>query len=386
MEFLRIFVTGIFLASWVLSVGGEEMKAFPSCHFPAVYTFGDSNSDTGGILAAFYPIVLPYGETFFHRAVGRASDGRLLIDFIAEHLGLPYLSAYLDSIGASFRHGANFATGGSTIRRPNETVFQSGLSPFSLDVQTAHHDQFKARTSYLYRQAKKHSYKPLLPRPKDFSKALYIFDIGQNDLASGLKKMSKEQLRASIPDMVKQLAAAIQNLYQQGARTFWIHNTGPIGCLPLTLAYLQNPKPGSLDQHGCIKAQNDMAVEFNRQLKDRVIKLRAALPDAALAYVDIYAAKYGLISNAKNQGFNDPGKICCGHYENGIRVFCAKKANINGTEIYGAPCENPALFVSWDGVHYTEAANKWIANHILNGSLSDPPLPITLACHKLEHV
>ena len=45
-----------------------------------------------------------------------------------------------------------------------------------------------------------------------------------------------------------------------------------------------------------------MAMEFNRQLKDKVKKLRTQLPNAALTYVDVYSAKYGLISNTKNQG------------------------------------------------------------------------------------
>jgi len=45
-----------------------------------------------------------------------------------------------------------------------------------------------------------------------------------------------------------------------------------------------------------------MAVEFNKKLKDRVVKLRTELPEAAITYVDVYAAKYGLISNTKNEG------------------------------------------------------------------------------------
>ena len=38
----------------------------------------------------------------------------------AEHLGIPYLSAYLNSIKPNFEHGANFATRGATIRQQNE--------------------------------------------------------------------------------------------------------------------------------------------------------------------------------------------------------------------------------------------------------------------------
>ncbi|WVZ23139.1 hypothetical protein V8G54_001683 [Vigna mungo] len=66
---------------------------------------------------------------------------------------------------------------------------------------------------------------------------------------------------------------------------------------------------GYLDQYGCVKDQNEMATEFNKKLKDRIIKLRTELPQAAITYVDVYAAKYALISNTKTEGFVDPMKI-----------------------------------------------------------------------------
>ena len=45
-----------------------------------------------------------------------------------------------------------------------------------------------------------------------------------------------------------------------------------------------------------------IAKEFNKQLQDRVVKLRAELLQAALTYTDIYTAKYKLISNARDIG------------------------------------------------------------------------------------
>lgn len=69
-----------------LGVGGEVLTNQEPCEFPAVYNFGDSNSDTGGISAAFEPIPAPYGEGFFHKPSGRDSDGRLLIDFIGTNV------------------------------------------------------------------------------------------------------------------------------------------------------------------------------------------------------------------------------------------------------------------------------------------------------------
>lgn len=381
MEFRSCLVSG-FLVLFVLGVGGEVLKGSAPCEFPAIYNFGDSNSDTGGISAAFEPITAPYGERFFNKQAGRDSDGRLIIDFIAEQLKLPYLSAYLNSLGTNYRHGANFATGGSTIRRQNETIFEYGISPFSLDMQVVQFEQFKARTEDLYNQAKTTEEKSKLPVPEEFSKALYTFDIGQNDLSVGFRKMSFDQLRTAMADIVNQFASAVHHIYKQGGRAFWIHNTGPFGCLPVNLFYTLNPPPGYLDERGCVKTQNDMSIEFNKQLKDRVIKLRVELPDAAITYVDLHSAKYGLISNAKNEGFVDPLKVCCGYHVNYSHVWCGKKASINGVDVYGASCRDPSHYISWDGVHYSEAANQWFAYHILNGSLSDPPISITQACQR----
>lgn len=83
-------------------------------------------------------------------------------------------------------------------------------------------------------------------------------------------------------------------------------------------------------------------------------------------------------------GFANPHGYCCGHLGD-YNVDCGRKAMVNGTEIIGASCSNPSEYISWDGVHYSHAANKWIANQILNGKLSNPPIPITGACHKLGH-
>lgn len=55
---------------------------------------------------------------------------------------------------------------------------------------------------------------------------------------------------------------------------------------------------------------------------------------------------------------------------------------VNGTEISGDPCSKPELYISWDAIHYSQAANQIVANRILDGFLSDPPTPIVEACHK----
>lgn len=106
-----------------------------------------------------------------------------------------------------------------------------------------------------------------------------------------------------ILDKVFPFVKLIQKLYQRGARVFWIHNTGPIGCLPFFVVTYP-PRPEDADRNGCIKSYNEVALEFNKQLKEQVSKLRTQLSGAALFYVDIYSAKYSLISEASRYGNN----------------------------------------------------------------------------------
>lgn len=60
--------------------------------YPAVFNFGDSNSDTGGLVAAVaFPIGLPNGQTYFHESSGRFCDGRLVIDFLRTYVKSFYI-------------------------------------------------------------------------------------------------------------------------------------------------------------------------------------------------------------------------------------------------------------------------------------------------------
>ncbi|GER47451.1 GDSL esterase/lipase At5g14450, partial [Striga asiatica] len=362
----------------------DKKTNLEACYYSALYNYGDSNSDTGGIAAAFYPPASPSGVTYFGLPAGRASDGRLIIDFIADSVGIPYLSAYLDSIGSNYQQGANFATGGATIGKPNETWFATGVSPFPLEIQVEHYTQLKDRAPHLYNQSKDECVRNRLPKSDlDLSKALFTLDIGQNDVAFGIRTLSYQLQKEAIPRIVAQFISQIEVLYERGGRTFWIHNTGPIGCLPVAIAKVQKPAPpGYLDEFRCVKTQNDVALLFNKVLKDEIVKLRANLSNASIVYVDVYAAKYELITTAKNQGFEDPFTTCCGYHGIDYDVYCGNTGNVNGTQVFAGSCPNPSKVISWDGVHYSEAANKWIADRIVSGSLSDPPVAVSRACHK----
>ncbi|KHN34166.1 GDSL esterase/lipase [Glycine soja] len=376
MEFKRVsYMVGCFVFALVglfkEATRGEDVL-HKSKEYSAIYNFGDSNSDTGTFSAAFTMVYPPNGESFPRNHLPtRNCDGRLIIDFITEELKLPYLSAYLDSIGSNYNYGANFAAGGSSIR-------PTGFSPVFFGLQISQFTQFKSRTMALYNQSSHNRedapFKSRLPKSMDFSNALYTIDIGQNDLSFGFMSSDPQSVRSTIPDILSQFSQGLQKLYNEGARFFWIHNTGPIGCLPR--ASVENkPRPEDLDSTGCRKMENEIAQEFNKQLKDIVFELRKKLPTAKFTNVDVYSAKYELIKNARNQGFINLKKFCCGT-TNVIHVDCGKKKiNKNGKEEY-YKCKHPSKYISWDGVHYSEAANRWLATLILNGSFSDPPIAI----------
>ncbi|KAL6569155.1 hypothetical protein OROHE_003436 [Orobanche hederae] len=355
----------------------------PPCDFPAVFNFGDSNSDTGGLSAAFGQAPSPNGESFFRGPAGRYSDGRLVVDFIAESLGLPYLSAYLDALGSNFSHGANFATAGSTIRPQNTTLHQSGFSPFSLNVQYYQFNDFQHRSKIIRSQGG--VFKRLLPRAEHFSRALYTFDIGQNDLTAGyFLNMTTDQVRAYVPDVLNQFKTVVKDIYDHGGRSFWIHNTGPVGCLPYIMDRLLITA-GEVDKAGCASPFNEVAQYFNLGLKEAVVQLRKDLPLAALTYVDVYSVKYELISQAKKHGFVHPLRACCGHgggkYNYDMHLGCGSKIKMNGKQVMvGKSCKDPTAAINWDGVHFTQAANKWVFDQIVSGAYSDPPIPLKMAC------
>lgn len=66
-------------------------------------------------------------------------------------------------------------------------------------------------------------FKSDLPRSEDYSKALYTFDIGQNDLSFGFQHSSEEQVRKSIPEILSQFSQAVQVVINHQSHVEW-HN------------------------------------------------------------------------------------------------------------------------------------------------------------------
>ncbi|KAE8679581.1 GDSL esterase/lipase [Hibiscus syriacus] len=228
---------------------------------------------------------------------------------IGEHLS--YLSPYLDSLAPNFTSGVNFAvTGAMTLPQ---------FVPFALDVQVRQFVRFKNRSLELQATCSG-SYMD----EKGFRSALYMIDIGQNDLLMALyaSNLTYEPVAKQIPSFLAEIKLAIQNIYSYGGRKFWIHNIGPLGCAPKELALHPHTK-ADLDRIGCFRVHNDLAKAFNRGLSDICKEMRTVLKDATIVYVDVYSIKYKLFSKFKKYGFEDPFMACCGY--RGLRIITTKK-------------------------------------------------------------
>ncbi|XP_058740572.1 GDSL esterase/lipase At1g54790-like isoform X1 [Vicia villosa] len=341
-------------------------------NFPAVFNMGDSNSDTGELTVGLgFQLAPPNGQNYFKTPSGRACDGRLIVDFLMDAFDLPFLNAYLDSLGLpNFRKGCNFAAAGSTIL----PATASSICPFSFGIQVSQFLRFKARALELL--AKSRKFDKYVPSQDSFEKGLYMFDIGQNDLAGAFYSKSLDQILASIPTILVEFETGIKRLYDEGARYFWIHNTGPLGCLTQNVAKF-GTDPSKLDELGCVSAHNIAAKTFNLQLHALCSKFQAQYPDSNVTYVDIFAIKSNLIANYSRYGFEQPIMACCGYggpplnYDS--RVSCGNTKILNGTTITAKGCSDSSEYISWDGIHYTETANQYVASQILTGKYSDPP-------------
>ncbi|XP_068665930.1 GDSL esterase/lipase At4g01130-like isoform X2 [Aristolochia californica] len=328
------------------------------CEFEAIFNFGDSNSDTGGFYAAFPAQSGSFGMTYFKKPSGRASDGRLVVDFL------------------DYKHGANYATLASTVLLPNTSLFVSGISPFSLAIQLNQMKEFKV-------QVLKKGPNARLPAPVVFGKSLFTFDIGQNDFTSNLASIGIEGTKQFLPQVVAQIVETIKALFAEGGRTFLVSNLAPIGCYPAFLTELPH-NSSDLDEFGCMISYNGAVTDYNNMLRDKLHEAAGLLPNASVIYVDTHSVKLELFRHPRSHGLKYGTKACCGYggdpYNYNKQLYCGNSREINGSLHTASACSDPQNYVSWDGIHATEAANRIVTRAILSGFYFEPPFPLSKLC------
>lgn len=348
------------VALLLLLLGGLATAA--GC-FSAIFSFGDSITDTGNAVrlgrVGGPSGIPPYGRTFFGRPTGRFSDGRVILDFIAQGLGLPLVRPYL--LGGDFRKGVNFAVAGAT----------------ALDLDFFSEKGIDASWTHKSLRVQIEEFKQLLPSlssdPKELlnTSLILLGEIGGNDYNHPFFNGNKaDNIRTFIPSVIDAISSAISDLVELGAKTLLVPGNFPIGCVPAYLDVFESNDAEKYDSEtGCIRWLNEFSEYHNRLLLEELERLRKRHPHVTIIYADYYGATISFFHAPKLFGFKAPLHACCGsngRYNVSRTVQCGHKD--------AKVCSDPSASISWDGIHLTEAAYGTIAHSLLEGPHAKPPL------------
>nr|XP_029117424.1 GDSL esterase/lipase At3g48460-like [Elaeis guineensis] len=340
-------------------------------HFSKIYAFGDSFTDTGNTHSITGPYSFghvsspPYGSTFFHHSTNRYSDGRLVVDFLATDLSLPFLPPYLVR-SSNFSHGVNFAVAGSTaiahefFAQNNVTM---DITPQSLMTQLIWFEK--------YLEGKGCRGKGSRRCQAEMEDALFwVGEIGANDYAYSFTSSLSPNLIRELA--IKNVHNFLQALLDNGAKYMVVQGLPLTGCLPLSMVLAP---PDDRDGIGCAASVNNQSYTHNLLLQNKLRDLRRRYPNAIISYADYFSAHLAVMKNPATHGFTEPYKACCG---SGGGSFNFDLFATCGSPNVSKACSNPTKFVNWDGVHLTEAMYKVVSDMFLHRRYCRPSFDVLL--------
>ncbi|KAK6921281.1 GDSL lipase/esterase [Dillenia turbinata] len=364
----QVVALTIFLVSGPLSSASTPH----SPPFRRIYAFGDSYTDTGNTQSATGPTGFnyvsspPYGSTFFHHPTNRYSDGRLVIDFVAEALSLPYLPPYRNHT-ADVSKGVNFAVAGSTAI-PHDFFVRNNLTfditPESLQTQLQWFN--KALESQGCRgNLTKSKCREILD-----DSLIWVGEIGANDYAYTVGSSVSAKTIQNLA--IESFTGFLQAMLEKGAKYIVVQGLPQTGCLPLAMVLAPDT---DRDRTGCVGSVSRQSYAHNLAIQAKIQGFGIKFPHAVIVYADYWNAYHTIMINASKYGFKERFKTCCGSGEGAynFNLFAACGSATSTT------CQNPAQYVNWDGVHLTEGMYKVVSDMFLRGKFCHPPFDYLLS-------
>ncbi|TKY68038.1 GDSL esterase/lipase [Spatholobus suberectus] len=346
---------GTATAMLVLLLCWDGIAEVKSQKVPALFVFGDSLVEVGNnnflrtIARANY---FPYGIDFSRGSTGRFSNGKSLIDFIGDMLGVPSPPPFVDpsTAGARILYGVNYASAASGI----------------LDDSGRHYgDRYSLSQQVLNFENTLNQYRTMMNATtlnQFLAKSIAVVVTGNNDyinnyLLPGLYGSSYNYTVQEFGNLlVNSLGRLLLALHSVGLRKFFLAGVGPLGCIPNVRA------TGLAPQGRCVDSVNQMVGTFNEGLRSMVDQLNTDHPDAIFVYANTYRVLGDILNNPAAYSFNVVDRACCGIGRNRGQITCLP---------FQFPCAYRNQFVFWDAFHPTESAMYVFAWRAVNGPPDD---------------
>ncbi|GAB2240871.1 hypothetical protein Droror1_Dr00021389 [Drosera rotundifolia] len=428
-------ITTVVVATIAILITPSTATATTPPPFTRIFAFGDSFTDTGNTRSATGPSGFnyvsnpPYGMTFFHHPTNRYSDGRLVIDFVASSLALPFLPPYghlnrsdeVASAGARWKSksapgsskltnnagasGTNAPTpstiaGASTTRKTDSNVGarnESGGVNFAVGGSTAIEHRFFVKKNlsfdmtpeslgtqlrwfeeYAKGKGCEKGWKQGSECMRFFENSLFwVGEIGANDYAYAAFGSVPQSVVQRLA--IKRITSFLEVLLQKYAKYVVVQGLPPTGCLTLSMFLAPSVDRDNL---GCVNASNQLSQSHNALLQAKLQSFRKQYPHTVILYADYWSSYASIIKNARKHGFTEPFKACCGS-GGGDYNFAPFEACGSPT---ASACKDPSKYINWDGVHLTEAMYKVVADSFLHRNYTHPSFDYLLMRRKRQHV
>ncbi|KAG7966126.1 hypothetical protein I3843_08G034500 [Carya illinoinensis] len=327
---------------------------------PCFFIFGDSVSDNGNnnnLATTAKSNYQPYGIDFPKGATGRFTNGRNLLDFIAEQLGFledsipPYANASVGSVEKVLK-GVNYASGAAGI------LYESGRTRgdrIPMDKQLINHQNTVSRI--INKLGNKNATQLL-------NKCIYSVAIGSNDYINNyfllqFYRTSRIYTPSQYAEiLLRKLSQQLRSLHMLKARKVVVYGLGLLGCIPYEVRLY------GANVSGCVDKINEAVMLFDNGLKSLVSDLNNNLTNATFIFIN--STGISLTSS--------PGSITISN------AACCQVSEASAPQciLSGKTCSNRTQYAFWDEAHPSETAYSTTAARAYRALLRTDSYPFDI--------
>ncbi|KAM7259713.1 hypothetical protein ACFE04_015454 [Oxalis oulophora] len=340
------------LLSLSLSVSSRQQQR-PQPFVSALYVLGDSSVDCGDN-SVFYAL---NHRNFSLTPCDNGSDSSLLPHFLAKQMGLPDILRVNSQNGSidKIEGGVNYGSAQATIMKP---TINNGFQSLNQQLRQLS-ETFQLLQLRLGEENSRHSIGSSVVY-LSFGKDDYINMFLRNE--SGIMLKYSGQNFAHI--LVDQMVVAMKNLYDANVQKVICMGILPLGCMPRIVSEWKNTAAVD-DSRGCVEEVNELALQFNTLLIERVLELNVELDGIDIIFCDGYQGIMQILSAPEKHGIKDTKNACCGLGLHGASIGCLSPQ---------MACKEAAAHLWWDLYNPSRAVNSLLADSAWSG------LPFSI-CH-----